>query len=224
MSLIGKKSAVVSLGSACQVAFQIRLHADLLSQALGDELVPSRLPFDWTIAPTAKAADWIAATGRFPHSPDELSPVPGRDGAFLWRERGIYFWHDFRTQEGVDVAGRFEYTREMYERHFEKLCNLGKLETVVAVVANTQNNLDDIFPDTSDFIYRRENIMQLKAAFETKIGRPCRMLCITYKDRRARGLLSDPTRDITVKWIPRDPSLWQGSRRLWQTAFRNYFA
>jgi len=225
MSLIGKKSAVVSLGSACQAAFQIRLHVELLSQVLGDELAPSRLPFDWTIAPAARAADWIEAADRFPGSPDDLTPGEGNEGAFLWRERGVYFWHDFRTSGGgIDVAGTFERTRDMYERHFVKLRDLGKLETVVAIVANTQNSLDGIFPDKTDLLYRRTDIARLKTAFETMIGRPCRMLCVTYSDRRAPGLLSDPARDITVKWIPRDPSLWQGSRRLWGTTLRNYFA
>jgi hypothetical protein len=224
MSLIGKKSAVVSLGSACQAAFQIRLHADLLSQALGDELVPSRLPFDWTIAPPARAADWIAASDRFPRSPDALSPVPGEKGAFYWRERGVYFWHDFKTQDGIDVAGTFEYTRDKYERHFEKLRNLGELETVIAVVANTQNNLDGILPDKADLLYRRADVVRLKTAFETEIGRPCRMLCVTYGDRRTPGFWNTPKLDIMVKWIPHAPSPWQGSRRHWGTTFRNYFA
>jgi hypothetical protein len=50
------------------------------------------------------------------------------------------------------------------------------------------------------------------------------MLCFTYSDRRAAGFLSDPARDIAGRWIPRDPSIWQGSRRLWGTTLRNYFA
>jgi hypothetical protein len=224
MSLIGKKSAVVSLGSSCQTTFQIHLSNELLSEALGEELAPLRLPFDWTFTSPALATAWLESGVCFPSSPDALSSVAGKAGAFLWRERGIYFWHDFKTPDGVDVVGTFERTRALYERHFQDLRGLGTVENVIAIVANTQNNLEDVAPDPSWLLYRRHEIARLKSAFEAAIGRPCRMLCVTYQDRRAPGFLSDPARDITVKWIPRDASPWHGSRAFWRTTLRDYFA
>jgi hypothetical protein len=223
MSLIGKKSAIVSLGSSCQAAHQIRLHAQLLSEAMGDELVPSRLPFDWTIASAARAATWLAAADRFPCSPGELLPVDGNDGAFLWPKHGIYFWHDFRSPSGIDVAGTFDRTREMYERQFLRLRDLGRLEKIVVVVANTQNNLTSILPSKHDLIYSREDIVRLKTAFESMIGRPCRMLCVTNVGLHGPGFLGDPALDITVRRIPR-AALWQGNPSFWQKIFQEYFA
>ena len=222
MSLIGKKTAVVGLGLACQTVFQIHEHAELLSEALGDDLVRSRLPFDWTLVPAAKATAWLKSGKAFPSSPDELIPVEGTPGAYLWPETGIHFWHDFRTPDGIDMIGTFDDTRDMYERHFRKLRGLGELDQVIAVVANTQNNADTILP-RADLLYRGDHLADLKAAFETVIGRPSRMLCLAYLDRRGRGLISDPARDITVTWLPHDKTAWHGHRGLWRNAFLKYF-
>lgn len=224
MSLIGKKTAVLSLGLSCQTVFQIHQHAQLLSDALGEDLERSRLPLDWTLLPAARATRWIELGKAFPSSPDELVPVPGAPGAFHWLETGVEFWHDFKTPDGFDLAGTFATTRDKYERHWDKLRNLGKLEKVFVIVANTQNNLPDIVRDPQDVQYRRPDIVRLKTAFETMISRSCRMLCVTYRSRRGPALLSMPGRDITVKWIPEDRSQWHGSRRFWETTLRNYFA
>src|ERR1700728_4323365 len=107
MSLIGKKSAIVSLGSGCQTTFQIHLSNELLSEAVGEELAPLRLPFDWTLTSPTLAAARLDSGMCSPQSPDALTPVEGRDGVFLWRERGIYFCNDFKTPEGADLAGTF---------------------------------------------------------------------------------------------------------------------
>lgn len=223
MSLIGKKTAVVSLGLACQTAFQLQAQAQLISESLGDELAPSRLPFDWTLVPAARAAAWLRSGKAFPGSPDEFIPVDGTPGAFLWPETGVQFWHDFRTPGGIDLIGTFDETRAMYERHFSKLRRLGELDEVIAVVANTQNNAETILP-RADLLYRPAELAELKAAFEAVIGRPSRMLCVTYLDRRGPGLVSDPEREITVKWIAKDGTPWQGSRKLWAKTLTGYLA
>jgi hypothetical protein len=223
MSLIGNNSAIVSLGSSCQAAFQLRLQAPLLSTALNEEFVEYHLPFDWTLATPAQVADWLQSGVVFPQSPDELQPIAEREGAFLWPERGIQFGHDFMTPDGHDIAATFEATRRIYERRVRKLLTLRDAKNVIAVVANTQNNLAQVLPDLTGMRYRRDNIVRLKQVFESFLGRPCRMLCVTYFGMVAGDFTGDSAMDITVRRIPRDASPWQGNLNQWRRVLSEYF-
>jgi hypothetical protein len=226
MSIVGQRTAIISLGSSCQTATQLRLHAQLISGIVGDKLVPNRLPFDWVISPIMKATAWLRSGVHFPASPDNLAPVPGQQGAFLWQESGIFFWHDFKGLGGVDPIGTFEHTRASYERGFAKLSDLRKLEKVTIVVANTQNNLSIVFDPTYaslGFAFNSANLIGLKKAAEEFLGRRCEMLCVTYADRCSDELCSMPEQDIVVARVPRDSSEWQGEATVWEPLLLDYF-
>ena len=224
MSIIGKQTAFVTLGSSCQPTRQLGLHAQLISEMLGDELVHDRYPLDWVISPIAKTTEWLRSGKYFPVSPDELTPVPGHDKAFLWCERGVYFWHDF-WDSGGDITSTFWHVQARYERGFAKLRDVRNLNRVVIVVANTQNNLPLVlgpaYPDLG-FDFTAANLSDLQYAAEGFLGRQCEMLCVTYADRSSAELQSMPEQGIVVARIPHDDSDWEGDTAVWQQVLLDY--
>jgi hypothetical protein len=230
MSLAGNRIAVVSLGSSCQSAIQLRRHAQFISGIVNDELKHVRHPLDWVVSPIAKTTEWLRSADLFPASPDDLTPVPGLDGVFLWDKRGVYFWHDFRNSNeiemGIDLVGTFEPTRASYERGFAKLHDLKTFDRVVIIVANTQNNMPDVLGPTypaDDFNFTAANCRALKNSFEELLGRSSEMLCVTYADRSSDELQSVPEQEIVVVRIARDPSVWEGDPAIWEKLLSDYF-
>jgi hypothetical protein len=226
MSAIGEKLAVVSLGSSCQSAHQIKQNVEMLSALTGDRLMPKRFPFDWLICPVGRTAEWIGSGDRFPQSPMELSPY-NHEGTFLWEKRGAFFWHDFRQQKLVDIEATFDLTREKYQRFFNSFDDLRNKERVVFVVSNTQNNLPSVLGDNyskgGGFAFTAENTRALKRSAENALGRACEMLVVTYKDRCSPTLENLPDENLIVARFPPDGSEWKGDDAAWQALFRVYF-
>jgi hypothetical protein len=225
MSLIGAQTGIVSLGSSCQPAHQLMQHASLISERLGEELLHDRYPLDWVICPIGKVTEWLRSGDWFPRSPDDLTPVPEDSAAYLWPERSVYFWHDFRSSGG-DLAGTFRLIQGEYERGFAKLRELHALKRVLIVVANTQNNLPLVLgPAYADlgFDFTAANVSDLKFAFEAFLGRRCEMLCVTYAERSSDALHGMRDQDIAVARIPRDDSEWQGDDAVWRQVLLEYF-
>jgi len=226
MSAIGEKLAVVSLGSSCQSAHQIKQNAEMISTLTGDSLMPKRFPFDWLICPIARTAEWLDSGDRFPASPLELSEY-NQEGTFFWKKRGAFFWHDFRQQKLVDVEATFDPTRNKYDRFFNSFADLRNKERVVFVVSNTQNNLISVLGDDYNkgggFVFTPRNTRDLKRSVEKRLGRSCEMLVVTYGQRSAPTLEGAPGEGITVARMRPDGSEWKGDDAAWRALFRTYF-
>ncbi|TAM95935.1 MAG: hypothetical protein EPN45_21960 [Rhizobiaceae bacterium] len=225
MSVVGEKLAVVSLGSSCQSAHQIKQNAAMLSALAGDELTPKRFPFDWVICPVARTGEWIRSSDRFPQSPMELSPYK-QDGTFHWKKQGMFFWHDFRQQKAVDVEGTFSLTRDKYDRFFNSFDDLRKRERVIFVVSNTQNNLVSVLGDDYQkgcFTFTPENTRAVKQSAEVALGKPCELLVVTYDERSVPALESLPEERMTIARIRPDDSEWKGDDATWSALFQRYF-
>jgi hypothetical protein len=225
MSVVGEKLAVVSLGSSCQSAHQIKQNAGMLSTLTGDELTPKRFPFDWVICPIARTAEWIRSGDRFPRSPRELSSYR-QGGTFFWEKRGMFFWHDFRQQKVVDVEATFGLTRGKYDRFFNSFDDLRNRERIVFIVSNTQNNLVSALGDDyrkGGFVFTPENTRAVKQAAENALGKPCEMLVVTYEERSVPALESLPDERITVVRIRPDGSEWKGDDAAWRALLQGYF-
>ncbi|HVW58019.1 MAG TPA: hypothetical protein VHC00_20285 [Rhizobiaceae bacterium] len=226
MSAIGEKLAVVSLGSSCQSAHQIKQNVELLSSLTGDRLMPKRFPFDWLICPVGRAAEWIGSGDRFPQSPLELSPY-NHVGTFFWEKRGVFFWHDFRQQTLVDIEATFRVTGEKYERFFNSFADLRSKERIIFIVSNTQNNLPAVLGDDyakgGGFVFTPENTRALKRSAEDALGRSCEMLVVTYEDRSVPALESATAERITIARLAPDVSEWKGNDAAWQALLWHYF-
>ena len=225
MSVVGEKLAVVSLGSSCQSAHQVKQNAGMLSALTGDALAPKRFPFDWLICPPGRTAAWIRSGDRFPRSPVELSPYRHK-GTFLWERRGAFFWHDFRQQKVVDVEGTFDLTRGKYDRFFNSFDDLRNRERIVFILSNTQNNLVSVLGkdyEKGGFVFTPENIRAVKQGAEDALGRSCEMLVVTYDARSVPALESLPDERITVAKIKPDGSEWKGDDATWRGLLLGYF-
>lgn len=226
MSIVGGRTAVVSLGSSCQPAQQLRRHARVVSEIIGDELAHTRLPFDWVISPIERTTEWLRSDNLFPTSPDKLTLLANSPGAFLWREMGVYFWHDFRTSDGnIDLIGTFEKTRAKYEARFTYWRNLRQLERVIVVVANTQNNIPRVlgtsYP-TNGFDFTVQLLKDLKNTVDEVFERHVELLCVTCADRSSIDLQSMLDLNIVVSRIARDTSEWEGDSAEWTRVLLEY--
>lgn len=225
MSLIGENIAFVSLGSSCQVAQQLRLHAATLSYELGQDLQHRRLPFDWIIAPIEKLTGILNSGVHFPSEPGHLRPHSGQVNARYWPDAGVFFWHDFFDEAGaINVQATFESTRQQYKRHFSLLRELASKQIIVLVVANTQNNLPTVLGDQfQGFEFTLEKLRSLKSACERYLGRRCLMLAVTYQGLADYTLASGASSpDITVRYIARDQSEWEGDSAIWLDVLKDY--
>lgn len=224
MSLIGENIAFVSLGSSCQVAHQLRLHAATLSYETGQDLQHRRLPFDWIIAPIEKLTGMLDSGVHFPSEPGHLRPHSGQVSARYWPDAGVFFWHDFFDETGaINVQATFESTRQQYEQHFSLLRKLASKKIIVLVVANTQNNLPTVLGDQfQGFEFTLDRLRSLKIACERYVGRRCLMLAVTYQGLADDTLASDASTDIEVRYIARDPSEWEGDSAIWLDVLKDY--
>ena len=227
MSLIGQTTALISLGSSCQTAQQLRANAHLVSGIFGEDMAHVRLPFDWVVSSPASTAGWLDDGLAFPAGPAELTPMPEHSHTFLWRRRTIYFWHDFQGVAGPDLEAGFAFTAAQYAWSASQLRAVADLRRVILIVGNTQNNLPQSLPADDAFenyVYSAEKLVALKAAAEGFLNRPCEMLCVTYPQRCADGLRGMPSHRITVARISQDGSLWEGQGSIWGTVLSRYLA
>jgi hypothetical protein len=227
MSLIGQSTAIISLGSSCQTAEQLRVNAHALSDSLDQDFAHIRLPFDWIIASPASTTGWLNDGLAFPASPVELEAMPDYPNAFLWRRRNIYFWHDFQTATGTDLHTAFAATAAQYAWCAAKFQALATMRRVILVVANTQNNLQRTLPPADAFenyTFTAANLVALKRAVENFLGRSCEMLCLTRPDRSAADLRGIPAHDIMLAEMPRETSAWEGHAPSWRELMQRYLA
>jgi hypothetical protein len=223
MSLIGHRTAIITLGLSCQPAQQLRDNADCLSAIANEKFHHWRLPFDWVISPIENTTEWIRSGPIFPRTPDDIRAYP-YPGAFFWPERGLYFWHDFRSKDtnALDPVGTFEYTRGLYDHGFGKMRHLKNLDRIRFVVANTQNNLPTFLgEDFKGFDFTQERLLHLKASAERYIGKKGSLLAVTYEDRQT-GITSSETDGISVVVIPKDESAWKGAPDVWREILTTY--
>lgn len=228
MSLIGNRIAVVSLGSSCQTAHQLKLNAALVSELCGDELKHVRLPFDWVIGPIEKTTEWLRPGTIFPNSPNDLTVVSRELGTFFWEQKGIYFWHDFRSANYIDVDHfeNFERTRAVYAKSFDAFRQILRKKRIVFIISNTQNNLLWAFGDDYwkiGFDFNEENIRNIKHAVNDLFGVECELICVTYAKRSADTLSDMKDMNIFVERVEPDNSGWQGDDDAWKNLIANYF-
>lgn len=217
VSLIGSRSAVVSLGASCQTARQIRPHHALLSERLGDRLQPRSLPLDWMFAPPAAAARLLRGPVRTPEHPGELVAVQRP----FWPRHGVWLWHDPMEDEGE--AGGFAATQGRMARRWERLLALRALERRVFVVSNTQNNLSrvpDIAPQALDFRFTAARMQALAAAVATVFGAAGNeVLFVAYASRVSRDARKS---GFPLAILEPDATDHEGDAAQWGEAFRRF--
>jgi len=158
MSLIGARTAVVSLGVSCQTARQIRRNQALLSTRLGDALQPLSLPLDWMFVPPDAMARLLRSAIRVPPQRGELIAAEQP----FWARHGIWLWHD-------PVANDADFTalQARQTRRWVRFDALGALDRRVFVVSNTQNNLNAVArkaPQRLDFRLTRQRMTAIAEA------------------------------------------------------------
>lgn len=226
MSVLGRETAVVSLGSSCQTAHQVKQNAQLLSDLAGEALVPRRFPFDWLICPIVSMTGWIASEDPFPGDIGELTPH-SQEGTFHWRRRELFFWHDFKIKGKSELASTFHPTREKYTNLFTLFRDLKTVRNLLFIVSNTQNNLETALGDHYDpasFSFTRDNAEALRNTVEGKLGRACRFLFVSYEDRCDRDFANASGNGIRIARIAKDRSEWKGDDAAWRNILKDGFA
>ncbi len=225
MSLIGRSTALISLGCSCQTTQQLRLNAGALSACLDEDFAHIRMPFDWIVSSPVSTTRWLTDGLQFPASPAELDTMPDHPKAFLWRRRNITFWHDFQSAIGVDLHAAFATTAAQYAWSAAKFQALAKIPRLILVVANTQNNLPASLAATDAFenyIFSAAPLVALKRAAESFLQRPCEMLCVTHPGRSAADVRGISSHNITLAKMPPDSSRWEGHAPAWRNLLQKY--
>ncbi|MGG5811885.1 hypothetical protein [Falsiroseomonas sp. CW058] len=183
MSLLGARSAVVSLGASCQTARQIRLHAPLLAERMGEALAPRSFPLDWMFAPPDAVARLLRSETRIPAEPGELVAAQRP----FWPRHGVWLWHD--PMEGDGAAGDFAAMQARMARRWDRFVALRSLERRVFVLSNTQNNLarlPDIAPQRLDFRLDARRMRAVAGAVQALFGAEgTEVLFVAYASRLA---------------------------------------
>lgn len=223
MSVQGEHAAVVSVGVSCQAAIQIRKHAGLLSELLGEALTPARFPFDWIIAPAASASRFVLNRLPLPASSKHLEPVGGRGAeTFAWYPQGgFHLIHDFHSSDGrsLDLEGAFAATVERYARARERFMELARRRTRYFVLANTQNNLEytSASPVRFDIGFDLPDLAAMQSALDHLFPGENRLIVVTYRHRATEAARQSSWAPVILE---PDRSEWDGDEAAWGELFR----
>ena len=230
MSLVGQKAAVVSFGISCQTTLQIDDHADLIASAVGDEaLKKSSLPFDAVLTHPTSTARMLDAGTFYPASKDELVLYKGA----YWPKQQAYFRHECTLRKSRPIEylrGKVNLDRghrelaSKFAHLSQKFRGLKKLERLIFVVCNLQNDLPEmqaeIGGNSGDSIVSIESMQQLCDACDRYFGRPCEYIFVTYPSLwTGRG--SRP--GLSVFELKPDDSQWAGDHAQWRALWTDYF-
>ncbi len=207
--LIGKRTAVMSVGISCQAAEQLRSQVDHVAKILGERLEVHTTPWDWTICGPAGVAQMVQDGVTFPRDPSDLE---ARARPY-WPARSCYFWH-----VGKAIARHQEALEEAQGRE-AWLDRLAGVRRRVFILANTQNNLEAKRAAVGGFGVGldRKGVDLLEAALVARWG-PAELHVVTR-----RGLHTLKGRARTWELRP-DPSEWRGDRAQWRALLAKILA
>lgn len=228
MSLLGVKTAVVSLGMSCQSSYQIELHAKLIGRLCGDSAAKaSRFPFDNIICPPRSAMRMLCVDRFHPESIDDLT-VSGGGG--YWGEMDAHYWHEcgpirssLSLRKIMNPQKSFERLVTKYAHTARKFRQLSKTQRLVFVISNSQNNLDMVARTIGDFdfVLKLNEVDALAERADAYFGRPCEYVIATYSDR-ATG--QSRRSNVSVHHLSPDGSEWRGDPAQWEAVFRHVMA
>jgi hypothetical protein len=142
----------------------------------------------------------------------------------------VHYWHEFRPIRGgilrrkkMDPPRSFKRLTEKYRHTAAKFRQLAKLERLIFVISNSQNNLDMVSRVTGNlnFVLNRGRIGALADQTDAYFGRPCEYVVATYRDRIVGR--SD-RRNVSVHELSPDGSEWEGDPEQWAALFRKVLA
>jgi hypothetical protein len=228
MSLLGSKVGVISLGMSCQSSHQIELHAKLIADLVDDRSAKvSRFPFDNIICSPHAAGGMLEADRFHPESPDEVTIS---ESGGTWREMDAHYWHEFRPirsgilrRKKMDPAASFKRLTGKYRHTASKFRQLAKVQRLIFVISNSQNNLDMVARTTGnlDFVLDRSMVNGLADRTDAYFGRACEYIFATYPERM-RG--SAERNNVSVYELSPDGSEWMGDPAQWAALFREALA
>lgn len=212
VALIGSRWAIVSAGLSCQTSRQIRRHQRLFERRLGEPLAVKSGPFDWVVAGTDAVARAIASRQPFPESREDIDFRAFRP---TWTAGSIHYWHDLRGAAG---RAAFDDTRSKFRHKDDNLeLALGR-ERVIAVVSNTQNNLEWMREQVPAFRPRieRDSLLRLRDSLRARAAGRVDVLLVTYADRTDIVYPFEGVHHVTFE---RDETEWGGDSAQWTRCF-----
>jgi hypothetical protein len=148
MSLLSKQLGIISLGTSCQVAHNLRLHVGTLRQELGiADLTKASSYFDYIVTPVPALLSFLKCF----ESLERLDEIILYQNPY-WRTKDVWFTHNFRAEGrptgSVDIPGRFEEDRKKISYMRSKFLNLSSCcDKFAFVIGNTQQNILTSYPD-----------------------------------------------------------------------------
>lgn len=230
MSLVGQKAAVVSFGISCQTTLQIDDHIELIKRAVGDEtLKKSSMPFDAVLTHPTSTARMLDVDTFYPPSKDEIRLYRGA----MWVTHNAYFRHECTLRKShpleylrgkVNLDRGYRELASKFAHLSEKFRGLRKLERLIFVVGNSQNDLPEmqaeVGHDPGDSIISIESMQQLCDACDRYFDRPCEYIFVTYPNLKTG---TGSRRGLSVFELTPDDSKWAGDHAQWKALWTDYF-
>ena len=211
-----KEIAIISLGMSCQTAHQLRVNQPMLEKyGIPAGAVFSNY-FDWLICPPNSAAHLLeSGMPRFTRDDITLKAQP------FWNDYELYFWHEFRNNNIVDIDEHFEFAQQKFDYLREKFSKLRHYKRLVCILSNTQGNLPQVHDETGelDFIFDDAKIQRLKTALENYLSRNVEILVVTNKDR----FEGSAGKGYEIEFMDNDETEWKGDDNAWENCLKRYF-
>lgn len=207
MTVLSSTHAVVSLGTSCQTASQIRHNLPLIRKALQDDEMksPGGFFFDYLISPAPATLSFLRGglPAQVAESDVELLARP------TWTRHGIHFWHDRFDPEAL--SNKYNYLAGKFEK-------LKKVKHLTFVISNTQKNLRDIgfgAPIT------KEQADGIISATNKMFDRECKFLFVL--NPQLGPTLPHSFGNARTYIIEHVGSSWHGNYLAWELVLRQYF-
>lgn len=208
MTLIGKTSAVVSLGLSCQTAWQLHLNREFLSELISEELTFKKSLFNYTLSQPAEICKYLS---QGPGQIISASDITVNEENYLYVERlKLWLVHDSK----VLTPDNFPVVASKYSYLSDNFWNIRNCQRRLFIVSNTQNNLyrQDI-PGVRKFALDEKDMRSIRrsiaAAFPTGEN-IVEFVC--YSDR-----VTAPSSNFHT--IETDDSWWEGDKEKWAALY-----
>jgi hypothetical protein len=204
VSLVGGKSAIISLGLSCQTAWQLQLNQQLISDLIGEPLSVKKSLFNYTLSQPDAICDYLAAG---PGQTITSEDITSNHENILFIERlKLWLMHDSKQREPEHlpvVAQKYTYLSDNF-------WSVQKAERRLFIVSNSQNNLRrQNIPGQREFSLREQDIHNITDAVHRAFPSGSNTVAfVCYSDR-----VSAPSG--TYHALRPDTSVWEGDRDHW---------
>jgi hypothetical protein len=213
MTVVGKRSGVISLGLGCQTAFQLLQNKDFIGTRLGENLQYQSSFFNWLLSDSSGIASFIEEYAGKGLSGGDLVRSRAPESPLQVAHYRLWLWHEKESGSVCDedlgrITSKYDYLlrkfwsfRNLYHRYF--------------IIGNSQNNLEEVAASYGHIFQvnlSEHQISRIERAVNSAFpGGRNTFYYVCYPER------TDSCVREAYYAMPRDSSEWTGSTENWRS-------